>query len=198
MLKEFECVRIKATGEYGIIVDMQLGSDHCMVELDGRQCGGQADEPDQWLRTLALSEVDELVKVQGSDRKAVFGEFDTLVIPFCNQRVFVDSPTIAIKRTDRATRVTVRSLSFDEGINIKEASTDEGASVNKLLSAVFATHAERWVEPFEPDHAALDGYSWTMRIFSGNRYFECEGSNFMPDELAQLLCAVREMGLPLS
>lgn len=198
MLKEYGRVRVKSTGLYGAIVEWKSGSDHCEIELDWWQQGTRVDEGDLLLRTFSLSDLDELVEAQGAERKVVFREFDTLVISFRNQRLFFGSPIVVIRREQRGVQVSVRNWSFDNGFQTKGIATDEGASSNKLLSAVFATHADRWVNRFKPDFGVLDGYSWTMDVYSSNCYFECEGDNFMPDELVRLLCAVRETGLSLS
>lgn len=197
MLKEYRRVRVKATGLYGTIVEWKSGSDHCEIELDWWQQGTRIDEDDLLLRTFALSEIDELAKAQGVERKVVLREFDTLVISFRNQRLFFGSPIVAIRRGRHGVQVSVRNWSFDNGFQTRGIAMDEGASASKLLSAVFATHADRWIEHFA-NFDVLDGYSWTMDVYSSNCYFECEGDNFVPDELVRLLCAVREMGLSLS
>ena len=36
-----------------------------------------------------------------------------------------------------------------------------------------------------------------MSVYAGNRYFECDGDNYAPDELVDLLYAIHEVGLPL-
>lgn len=94
MFKEHGCVRVKATGMYGTIVDWRSGSDHCEVELDGWQRNALPDEEDLLLRTFSLSDLDELVEVSGAERKAVFETFDTLVISAYQQRAFLDRPLL--------------------------------------------------------------------------------------------------------
>ena len=37
-----------------------------------------------------------------------------------------------------------------------------------------------------------------MDVYSGNRYFTCEGMNAVPGELVDLLYAVADAGLPLA
>ena len=66
-----------------------------------------------------------------------------------------------------------------------------------MLSVIFATHADRWVERFGPNCCVLDGYSWTMNVYAGNRYFECDGDNYAPNESVDLLYTMHEVGLPL-
>lgn len=197
MLKEHGRVRAKATGMYGTIVDWRSGSDHCAVELDGWQRNALPDEDDLLLRTFSLSDLDELVEVSGAERKAVFENFDTLVISAYQQRAFLMSPVVVIRRAGNGVRVGVHSWHFSRGFETKEIPLIESADASKLLSAIFATHADRWVERFEPDYGVLDGYSWTMGVYAGNRYFECGGDNYAPDELVDLLYAIHEVGLPL-
>lgn len=197
MLKERGRVKDKATGMYGTIVDLHPGNDHCEVEFDGWQRNALPDKDDLPLRTFSLSDLDELVEVRNADRKTVFENFDTLVISAYQQRAFPGSPVIVIRRAGNGVRVGVYSWHFSRGFETKEISLVESADVSKLLSAVFATHADRWVERFEPDYCVLDGYSWTMSVYAGNRYFECDGDNYASDELVDLLYAIHEVGLPL-
>lgn len=197
MFKEHGRVRAKATGMYGTIVDWRSGSDHCAVELDGWQRNALPEEDDLLLRTFSLSDLDELVEVRNAERKAVFENFDTLVISVYQQRAFLMSPVVVIRRAGNGVRVGVHSWHFSRGFETKEIPLIESADAAKLLSAISATHAERWVERFEPDYGVLDGYSWTMGVYAGNRYFECGGDNYAPDELADLLYAIHEVGLPL-
>lgn len=196
MLKEHGRVRVKATGLYGTIVDWHSGSDHCEVELDGWQRNALPDEEDLLLRTFSLSDLDELVEVSGAERKAVFESFDMLVVSAYQQRAFLISPVVVIRREGDAVRASVNSRHFSRGFETKEVSLVESADVSKLLSVVFATHADRWTERFA-NYDVLDGCSWTMSVYAGNRYFECDGDNYAPDELVDLLYAIHEVGLPL-
>lgn len=197
MFKEHGRVRVKATGLYGTIVHWHLGSDRCEVELDGWQCNALPDEDDLLLRAFSLSDLDELVEVDEVERKAVFESFDTLVISAYQQRAFLRSPVVVIRREGAAVRASVNSWRFSRGFETKEIFLVESADVSKLLSAIFATHADRWVEIFESDYGVLDGYSWTMNVYASNRCFECVGVNYAPDELVDLLYAIHEVGLPL-
>ena len=121
-----------------------------------------------FLRTFSLSDLDELVEVSNAERKAVFESFDTLVISAYQQRVFLRSPVVVIRREGDAVRVSVNSRHFSRGFETKEVSLVESADVSKLLFAIFATHADRWVEIFEPDYGVLDGCSWTMNVYASN------------------------------
>lgn len=197
MFKEYGRVKVKATGMYGTIVDWRPDSDHCEVELDGWQRNALPDEDDLLLLTFSLSDLDELVEVSNAERKAVFESFDTLVISAYQQRSVLRPSVIVIRREGDAVRASVNSWHFSRGFETKEISIVESADVLKLLSAIFATHADRWVEIFEPDYGVLDGYSWTMSVYASNRCFECVGVNYAPDELVDLLYAIHEVGLPL-
>ena len=81
---------------------------------------------------------------------------------------------------------------------VDQRRTLEGTAAEKLLSAVLATHADTWTEPFEPEDPVLDGYSWDMTACAGSRYFDCCGDNAAPREMAELLRAVADAGLPLA
>lgn len=102
-----------------------------------------------------------------------------------------------IRREGDAVRVSVNSRHFSRGFETKGVSLVESADVSKLLFAIFATHADGWVKRFRPNCCVLDGYSWTMNVYAGNRYFECDGDNYAPNELVDLLYAMYEVGLPL-
>ena len=194
MLREYGRIRVRETGMYGTIVDWKSGDDHCEVELDGWQHEGQIDGDRQFPYPFAVSDLEELIEVDETDRRALFDAFDTLVISSFCYMTFPDSPTIVVRRMDDGVQAIVHSWDFETN----KAVAVEGSDATKLLSAVFATHADRWVESFEPDCCVLDGYSWTLSIYSGNRYFECKGENAVPDELVELLYAVHEVGLPLA
>lgn len=144
-----------------------------------------------------MSDLDELVEVDDAERKAVFESFDTLVISAYQQRAFLRSPVVVIRREGAAVRVSVNSRHFSRGFETKEVSLVESADASKLISAIFATHADRWVKRFRPNCCVLDGYSWAMSVYAGNRYFECDGNNYAPNELVGLLYAMHEVGLPL-
>ena len=94
-------------------------------------------------------------------------------------------------------RASVNSWHFSRGFETKEIFLVESVDVSKLLSAIFATRVDRWVKRFEPNYGVLDGYSWTMNVYAGSRYFECVGDNYAPNELVDLLYAMYEVGLPL-
>ena len=36
-----------------------------------------------------------------------------------------------------------------------------------------------------------------MNVYAGNRYFECDGDNYAPNESVDLLYTMHEVGLPL-
>lgn len=107
MFKERGRVRVKATGLYGTIVDWRSDSDRCEVELDGWQRNVMPDEDDLLLRMFSLSDLDELVEVSNAERKAVFESFDMLVISAYQQRAFLGSPVVVIRREGDAVRVSV-------------------------------------------------------------------------------------------
>ena len=144
-----------------------------------------------------MSDLDELVELDDAERKAVFKNFDTLVISAYRQRAFLRSPVVVIRREGAAVRVSVNGRHFSRGFEAKEISIAESADILKLLSAIFATHADRWVERFEPNYGVLDGYSWTTNVYAGSRYFECVEDSYAPNELVDLLYAMHEAGLPL-
>ena len=105
-----------------------------------------------------------------------------------------ERPVVVIWRRNGAVDVIVRSADCA----VDQRRTLEGAAAEKLLSAVLATHADTWTEPFEPEDPVLDGYSWSTTVYAGSRYFECCGSNAAPREVADLLHAVADAGLPLA
>lgn len=144
-----------------------------------------------------MSDLDELVELDDAERKAVFESFGTLVISAYQQRTFLRPPVVVIRREGDAARASMNSWHFGRGFETKEISIAESADILKLLSAIFATHADRWVERFEPNYGVLDGCSWTMNVYAGSRYFECVGDSYAPNGLVDLLYAMHEAGLPL-
>lgn len=192
MLKEYGRVRVRATGMYGHIVDWAPGASHCEVELDGWQHEGQIDGDRQFPYAFSVTELEEVVEVGAADRKSVLDSFDTMVISsFCFMN-FCSSPTVVIKRSEDGVRSIVHSWDFETN----EDKILEGETAARVVSAAFGTHADKWTKPFEPHYRVTDGYSWTMHVYSGNRYFMCSGDNAAPAELVDLLCALAEAGLP--
>lgn len=105
------------------------------------------------------------------------------------------SPTIVIRRIGNDVEVIVQSW----GLDTNEKKTVRGSEAAMVVSSVFATHADRWVDLFAPEYAVSDGYLWTMTVYSGSRFFACEGGgNVTPVELVDLLYAVADVGLPLA
>ncbi|MBQ3302444.1 MAG: hypothetical protein IJH04_09945 [Eggerthellaceae bacterium] len=194
MLKEFGRVRVSETGMYGTIVDWRSSDDYCEVELDGWQHEGQIDGDRQLPYSFAISDLEELIEVGQDERKAVFDSFDTTVISSTCFMAMTRAPTIVIRRNGNSVKLIVQSWDYETD----ERKILDTAEASKLLSAVFAMHADRWTEPFWPEHGVLDGYSWTIDVYSGNRYFTCEGMNAVPGELVDLLYAVADAGLPLA
>lgn len=143
--------------------------------------------------TLGLEGL-ELVDVDAEDRASVLNSFDTVVIRSRCFRALTLSPTIAIRRRDGEAEVIVQSWSHE----MNERKVLEGGEASALVSAVLATHADAWTEPFEPDCCVLDGYSWEMNVCSGSKRFSCSGVNSAPAELVGLLYAISEFGLPLA
>lgn len=143
--------------------------------------------------TLGLEGL-ELVEVGVEDRASVLNSFDTVVIRSRCYLALTLSPTIVIRRHDGVAEVIIQSW----GLETNEKKVLEGGEASALVSAVLATHADTWTEPFEPDCCVLDGYSWEMNAFSGSKRFSCSGMNSAPAELVELLCGISELGLPLA
>ena len=143
--------------------------------------------------TLGLEGL-ELVEAGAEDRAFVLNSFDTVVIRSRCFRALTLSPTIVIRRRDGVAEAIVQSW----GLETNERKVLEGGEASMLISAVLATHADAWTEPFEPDCCVLDGYSWEMNVCFGPKRFSCSGANAAPAELVGLLCAISEFGLPLA
>lgn len=194
MLQEYRRVRVVETGMYGTIVDWRPGDNHCEVELDSWQHEGQNGGDRQLPYTFRVADLEELIEVGREDRRALFDGFDTLVVSSrCYMNLF-RSPTIVIRRIGTDVEVIAQSW----GLDANEKKTVRGGEAAKVVSSVFATHADRWVDLFAPEYCVGDGYSWVMTVYSGNHFFACEGDNATPAELIDLLYAIADVGLPLA
>ena len=143
--------------------------------------------------TLGLEGL-ELVEVGAEGRASVLDSFDTVVIRSRCYLALTLSPTVVIRRHDGVAEVIVQSW----GLETSERKVLEGGEASALVSAVLATHADMWTEPFEPECGVLDGYSWEMNVCSGHECFSCSGVNSAPAELVGLLYGISELGLPLA
>ena len=141
---------------------------------------------------LAL-QVERPTEVGPADRRTLLEGFDFLVLVSHSFFRIGELPVVVIWRRNGAVDVIVRSADC----TVDQRRTLKGADAEKLLSAVLATHADTWTEPFEPKELVLDGYSWDMTVCAGSRYFDCCGDNAVPREMAELLRAVADAGLPL-
>ncbi len=158
----------------------------------GNSCDvGEGFLYDGW--TLGLEGL-ELVEVGAEDRASVLDSFDTVVIRSRCFRALMLSPIIVIRRHDGMAEVIVQSW----GLETNEKKVLEGGEASALVSAVLATHADTWTEPFELDCCVLDGCSWEMNVCSGPKRFSCSGVNLAPAELVGLLYGISELGLPLA
>ena len=189
MLKEYGRAKMKASGLYGSIADWRPGEDHCEFEPDWWQ-----DDDSMITITCDIADLEELVEVGKDERREVLANFDVLVISAYSELNLLGWPTVVIRRSDDGIDVIVqnytRAIDEEKTLDVSEASA--------ILSAVFATRADEWIEPLEPDFAVLDGYSWLMTVYSGNRYFTCNGDNVVPCVLVDLLYAIAGAGLPLA
>lgn len=166
-----------------------------MGNLENR-CSNSCDAGEGFLfgaGTLGLEGL-ELAEAGAEDRAFVLNSFDTVVIRSRCFRALTLSPTIVIRRRDGVAEVIVQSW----GLETNERKVLEGGEASALISAVLATYADAWMEPFEPDCCVLDGYSWEMNVCSGPKRFSCSGVNSAPAELVGLLYAISEFGLPLA
>lgn len=142
---------------------------------------------------LAL-QAERPTEVGTADRRTLLERFDFLALVSHSFFRIGELPVVVIWRRNGAVDVIVRSADC----TVDQRRTLKGADAEKLLSAVLATHADTWTEPFEPKDPVLDGYSWDMTVYAGSRYFECCGDNAAPREMVELLRAVADAGLPLA
>lgn len=167
-----------------------------MAENDARdgetwyQLGFPEPEREEYLALHA----ERPTEVGPADSRTLLEGFDFLVLVSHSFFRIGERSVIVIWRRNGAVDVIARSA--DRAVDQRR--TLEGAAAEKLLSAVLTTHADTWTEPFEPKELVLDGYSWDMTACAGSRYFDCCGSNAAPREMAELLRAVADAGLPLA
>lgn len=140
------------------------------------------------------SQAERPTEVGPADRRMLLEGFDFLTLVSHSFFRIGERPVVVIWKRNGAVDVIVRSADC----TVDQRRTLKGAAAEKLLSAVLATHADTWTEPFEPDDPVLDGYGWDMTVYAGSRYFDCCGDNAVPREMAELLRAVADAGLPLT
>ena len=167
-----------------------------MAKNDARDDGAwyQLGFPEPEREEYLALHAERPTEVGPADSRALLEEFDFLVLVSHSFFRIGERPIVVIWRRNGAVDVIVRSADCA----VDQRRTLEGTAAEKLLSAVLATHADTWTEPFEPEDPVLDGYSWSMTVYAGSRYFECCGSNAAPREVADLLHAVADAGLPLA
>lgn len=193
MLHEYSRVRTKEKGLIGTIVDFQPNETYCTVELDFWQTDVYRDDYSTPVSDFELSDLEELTKVSGAARKLVFENFDTITLSSNLWINFSSGLKLVIKRLPDGLEVLVQNL-FKE---VDKSKSFTGSECSELLVALFGMHADRWTETFEPKgYMVMDGYGWTMEVLSGNKYFTCDGDNYAPSALIDLLTTLHELGLP--
>lgn len=184
-------VRLKGTGLIGTIIDFEPGSDHCMVD------------PDLWSATegpagpfeVDLSDIEELIEVNDSDRREVCEAFDLIKLDARVEIRLDKYYQLVIEQENDGYRVQVARFFDQEG---GEGLLLEGGDAEKLHAEIGKMKSYRWIEPFEPKgYLVLDGYSWDMEVYSGNRYYSCVGNNATPQELLDFVDYVASLGLPM-
>lgn len=196
-------VRVLPSGMYGTADGSSVGDDHCKVYVDEWQFDSRSDR-DEWYENgcdefgnmeYPAAQVEELIEVSPSGRLELFEDFDTIVIQSILYPDYSGSSSnVVIRRKYKAVELSYTSFDFE----VRRRATLKGARAVGLLSSLFATHAEQWVKPFICDCGPSDGCSWTLTAYSGNRFFDCSGSNAAPRELVHFLYAIANMGMPFA
>lgn len=193
MFQEYSRVRTKEKGLIGTIVDFQPNETYCTVELDFWQTDVYRNDYSTPVFDFELSDLEELTKVSGAARKLVFEEFDTITLSSELWTSITYELRLVIKRLPDGMEVLVQNF-FK---TVDEDKSFTGAECAELLKRLFAMHADRWTETFEPQgYLVSDGYRWTMEVLSGYKYFTCDGDNYAPSTLIDLLATLHELGLP--
>ena len=135
-----------------------------MAENDARdgetwyQFGFPEPEREEYLALHA----ERPMEVGPADSRALLEGFDFLALVSHSFFRMGERPVVVIWRRNGAVDVVVRNADCA----VDQRRTLEGAAAEKLLSAVLATHADTWAEPFVPEEPVLDGNSWSMTVYA--------------------------------
>lgn len=182
-------IRVKETGAAGVLLDYEPGDLVCGVELNSAFLPADDNMEYQHCR---IDEIEEAYEVVDGEKKNVADHFDLVTFSsFCWARSSDSSNFIILKR--------------DDGLHLKMFSCSEevdeevvlNAEDEKRLRSEFGKMKSfRWPKEFEPEYGVLDGYSWTMKVFSGVRFYSFEGNNTEPDELVDFCLSLTKFGVP--
>ena len=114
------------------------------------------------------SQAERPTEVGPANRRALLEGFDFLALVSHSFFRMGERPVVVIWRRNGAVDVVVRNAdcAVDPDCAVDQRRTLEGAAAEKLLSAVLATHADTWAEPFVPEEPVLDGNSWSMTVYA--------------------------------
>lgn len=188
MIKPGADIRVKETGVAGILLDYEPGDLVCGVELNSAFV---IQEDNMEYRHYKISEIEEVYEVADEERKNVAEHFDLITFnTFCFNRTPDCANFVIIKCAD--------------GLHLKVFNNSEVINKEVVLNAEDEEQLRfefgkmksfRWPKIFESKYEILDGYNWTMKVFSGSRFYSCEGSNVEPDKLAEFCLGLVKFGV---
>ncbi len=191
MLKEGCLVRINNTEEIGTIAQYNLGNPTCWVQIETSDCfAWDFDSSGPDLDEFNITDLTELVEVKGDERKLIVENFETII--FCSCNPLDPNYLMVLVIRDRGNEIAVNLFSK---IETQIVLTGKRA---KLVRGYIAK-AKLWFWKKEPVRYGqiFDGYSWSMKIISDNRWFLAYGEQNEPLWLRRVFELFAENGLPI-
>ena len=171
-------VRVKGSTVIGTVSDFEPGNSYCMVDPDFKWGGLGPNFPFE----ANLPEIDELVEVSGPERHELCSDFDLMRFDMHSFPFHASCLQLLIERVENGFSISMSSLFSEERL---KRFLLEGEDASRLKAEIGKMKAFRWVEPFKL--SGVDGHSWALEFYFGNRLFSCSGHNSEPEELTDFI-----------
>lgn len=128
------------------------------------------------------------------ERKTIESKMESFSLSSSAWMDMLSAGTINIEIVDEDF-VIIHARNFSGELDITSRLKYDNA--RDVISALHNLHTEEWIESFEPNYAVLDGYSWSLRVSSDEKYYLCQGDNACPDSLVNFLHLLSKYRIPV-
>lgn len=191
MLKEGCLVHINNTDEIGTIAQYNLGDSTCWVQIESKDFFTRdfdSYRPD--LDEFNITDLTELTEVRNGEKKSIIEHFDTIIFRSSNPLASCYLMVLVIRECSNEVSAKLYS-----DVETEMVLTGKQA---KLIRGYLAK-AKLWLWEKEPIRYGqiFDGYSWSIKAISGNRWFFAYGEQNEPLWLRRVFELFAENGLPI-
>lgn len=134
-----------------------------------------------------------MVEVNANERELVMREFEQIKFDVQDWAHLEKCAHFELIQ-EKGDRISIHVYNASRHINVVKTLASQQSAC--LRQCFLAAETDSWTDPFLHEHLLLDRYSWTLGVYSGERYYMCFGCNTIPSLLKDLLTKIEEFGLP--